>query len=86
MAEARLSNPADEAVAASPHAPDRAIVDAIEIGKETVRRARRKATPSGEEIEKRTARNGEARKAPRKVKLKVVGGDVIQEPTPPGAA
>lgn len=85
-AERSDGNPVDEAVAASANTSDRAIAAAIEVGKDPVLRARRKATPSGEEVEKRTACDRKARKAPSKVKLKVVRGDVIQEPAPGGAA
>jgi hypothetical protein len=81
-AERSNRNPADQAGAASPNTSDRAIPGAIEVGKDPVRRARR----AGEEVEKRAVRDGKARKAARKVKLKVVRGDVIQEPAPGGAA
>ena len=85
MRAARADGPADETVATSPLASEPPTAEATNVGEGPVRRARRKATPSGEEIGKRTARDGKARKAPRKVKLKIVRGDVIQEPAPHGA-
>jgi hypothetical protein len=73
-------NPPEEAVSADANSSDGAIAEAIDVGKDKVRRARRKAIRSGTGVAKRTARNGAARKAPRKVKLKVITGDVVQEP------
>ena len=66
-------NPPEEAVSAD--SSGSAIAEAIDVGKDKVRRARRKVIPSGTEVAKRTAR-----KAPRKVKLKVITSDVVQEP------
>jgi hypothetical protein len=79
-AEHRDGNPPEEAVSADANSSDSAIAEAIDVGKDKVRRARRKVIPSGTEVAKRTARDGTARKAPRKVKLKVITGDVAQEP------
>ena len=70
----------EEAVSADANSSGSAIAEAIDDGKGKVRRARRKVIPSGTEVAKRTARDGTARKAPRKVKLKVITGDVVQEP------
>jgi hypothetical protein len=68
-------NPPEEAVSADANSSDITIAEAIGVGKDKVRRARRKVIPTGTEVAKRTAR-----KAPRKVKLKVITGDVVQEP------
>ena len=74
-AERPDGNPPEEAVSANANSSDSAIAEAIDVGKDKVRRARRKVIPTGTEVAKRTAR-----KAPRKVKLKVITGDVVQEP------
>jgi hypothetical protein len=76
-------NPPEEAVSADANSSGSTIAEAIDVGKEKVRRvrrARRKVIRSSTEVAKRTARDGTARKAPRKVKLKVITGDVVQEP------
>jgi hypothetical protein len=73
-AERPDGNP-QEAVSPDANSSDITIAEAIDVGKDKVRRARRKVTPSGTEVAKRTAR-----KASRKVKLKVITGDVVQEP------
>ena len=74
-AERPDGNPPEEAVSANANSSDSAIAEAFDVGKDKVRRARRRVIPTGTEVAKRTAR-----KAPRKVKLKVITGDVVQEP------
>jgi hypothetical protein len=72
-------NSLEEAVSADANSSG-AIAEAMNVGKDKARRARRKVIPSVTEVAKRSARDGTARKAPRKVKLKVITGDVVQEP------
>jgi hypothetical protein len=55
---------AEQAIAASPDKSDRAIAEEIGVGSNTVRRARQKATAPCGAVEKRTGKDGKARKMP----------------------
>jgi hypothetical protein len=58
------SKRAEEAVAANPNKSDRAIAEEIGVGRMTVSRARKAATVPCGTVEKRTGKDGKARKVP----------------------
>jgi hypothetical protein len=60
----------------------RVIAEETGIPHATISRARKKATGSNDPVAKRTGKDGKRRKMPTKSKLKVVTGDVLQEPGP----
>jgi hypothetical protein len=71
-----------EVAAASPGLSARVIAEETGIPHATISRARKKATGSNDPVAKRTGKDGKRRKMPTKSKLKVVTGDVLQEPGP----
>jgi hypothetical protein len=78
----RVGKPAEEVAAASPGLSARAIAEETGIHDATISRALKKATGSNDSVAKRTGKDGKRRKMPTESELKVVRGDVLQEPGP----
>ena len=65
---------AADAIANNPTKSDRSIAEEIGVSTPTVSRARKKSTVTNVTVEKRTGKDGKARKMPKKPETVVIGG------------
>jgi hypothetical protein len=78
--ERRVGKPADEVAAASPDLSRQVSAEATSILHPNMSPAIKKATRSKDPLAIRTGEDGKRRKMPKKSKLRIVTGDVLQEP------